>query len=144
MMPPPSRNNKRSPESPPTNDDVAWKWWRKEEGEWGKNWKKWEEECGDPGWDKNYGWREQDPLEGPDHEGKEGTEDDTWPPNDGHDEGTEDETWGDRKPLPDAKPASESGGDVSKGPEWLESFDEYPSWGGWMMSGLVDKKHVCF
>ena len=74
----------------------------------------------------------------------EPTEDDTWLPNDGHDEGTEDETWGDWKPPPDVKPASGSGGDVSKGPEWLESLDEYPSWGGWMMSGLVDKKHVCF
>ena len=176
-MPPPSRNNKRSPESPPTND-VGWKWWRKEEGEWKNDWK-WEEEWGDPGWDKNYGWREQDALEGPDHEGKEDedddvqvvelkkepievesdgeaddephpkkdhhdepTEDDTWPLN-GDDEGTEDETWGDWKPLPGAKPASGSG-DVSNGPEWLESLDEYPSWGGWIMSGLVDKKHVCF
>ena len=167
-MPPPSRNNKRSPESPPTND-VGWKWWRKED-EWKNDWK-WEEEWGDPGWDKNYGWRD----EGPDHGGKEDedddvqvlewrkepievsdgeddephpkkdrhdecTEDDTPP----HDEGTEDETWGDWKPLPGAKPASGSG-DVSNGPQWLESLDdEYPSWGGWIMSGLVDKKHVCF
>ena len=72
-MPPPSRNNKRSPESPPTND-VGWKWWRKED-EWKNDWK-WEEEWGDPGWDKNYGWREQDALEGPDHEGKEDEDDD--------------------------------------------------------------------
>ena len=74
----------------------------------------------------------------------ERTEDDAWPRNDGHDEGTEDETWGDWKPPPDAKPASGSGCDVSKGPEWLESFDEYPSWGGWMMSGLVDKNMCAF
>lgn len=152
-----SRNNKRSPESPPTNDDVGWKkWWRKEEeeeGEWEKNWKKWGEGWDDPGWDKNYGWREQDPPPETEDEEKpivvesdgevEVEDKPTTTPNDGHDV-DDDETWGNWKPLPTpaASSAAATGDDATgdDGPEWIESSDEYPSWGGWKMSGLVDKK----